>query len=313
MSEQDAAKPRHVFLVDGSGYIFRAFHALPPLTRSDGTPTNAVLGFVNMITKLLDETDADHLAVIFDAGRKTFRNDVYKEYKAHRPEPAPELIPQFGLIREATRAFNVSCIEMDGFEADDLIATYADHALKAGANDVTIVSSDKDLMQLVTDKVKLWDPMKNKSIGPAEVKEKFGVAPDKVIDVQALCGDTSDNVPGVPGIGIKTAAELINTYGSLDKLLDCLNEIKQPKRRESLTTNAELARISRTLVTLKHDVPIEHALSTFARRAIDPDMLYAFLRANEFRTALTRAQNKLGSQVSAEAKAPPATGGSAPS
>jgi DNA polymerase-1 len=296
-NEASAAKPRHVYLIDGSGYIFRAFHALPPLTRSDGTPTNAVLGFVNMIMKLLDETDADHLAVIFDAGRRNFRNEIYKEYKAHRPEPAPELIPQFGLIREATRAFNLSCIEMDGYEADDLIATYVDHALVAGASDVTIVSSDKDLMQLVTDKVKLWDPMKNKSIGPAEVTEKFGVPPDKVIDVQALCGDTSDNVPGVPGIGIKTAAELIRTYGSLDNLLDCLNEIRQPKRRESLTTNAELARISRTLVTLKHDVPVEHALSTFVRRELDPEAVFGFLKANEFRTALSRLQTKLAARA----------------
>jgi DNA polymerase-1 len=304
-----AAKPHHVYLVDGSGYIFRAYHALPPLTRSDGTPTNAVLGFTNMVWKLLEETDADHIAVIFDAGRKTFRDQIYDKYKANRSEPPDELIPQFGLIREATRAFNLPCIEMDGYEADDLIATYADQALDQGA-DVTIVSSDKDLMQLIRDGIKMWDPMKNRAIGPAEVEEKFGVSPDKVIDVQALCGDSSDNVPGVPGIGVKTAAELIKTYGSVEKLLDCLDQIKQPKRRESLMTNAELARISKQLVTLKHDVPTEHNLADFARRDFDPDVLFGFLKHNEFRTTLTRIQTKVAerqaSGASQQAKQVPA-------
>ncbi len=250
------SKPKHVYLVDGSGYIFRAFHALPPLTRSDGVPVNAVLGFTNMLLKLLEDTDADHIGVIFDAGQTTFRNEIYAEYKANRSETPPELIPQFPLVREATRAANVASVEMDGFEADDIIATYACRAVEAGA-EVTIVSSDKDLMQLVNDKVRMLDPIKNKPISFPEVQEKFGVTPDKVIDIQALAGDSTDNVPGVPGIGVKTAAELINTYGSLEELLARAGEIKQPKRRENLLANAELARISKKLVTLSCDVPLE--------------------------------------------------------
>ena len=297
-SRSHGAKPRHVYLIDGSGYIFRAFHALPPMTRSDGTPVNAVLGFTNMLMKLLEDTDADHIAVIFDAARKNFRNDIYADYKMHRPETPPELIPQFALIREATRAFNVPAIEQNGFEADDLIATYAEQAVKEGA-EVTIVSSDKDLMQLVTDKVKLFDPMKNKPIGRKEVEEKFGVAPDKVIDVQALAGDSSDNVPGVPGIGVKTAAELILAYGDLDTLLARAGEIKQPKRRENLLANAELARISRQLVTLRKDVAVEHPLAEFDRRSFDPDTLLAFLKANEFRSVIAKVQNRLGSLAAA--------------
>jgi DNA polymerase-1 len=300
-----AAKPHHVYLVDGSGYIFRAYHALPPLTRSDGTPTNAVLGFSNMIWKLLTETDADHIAVIFDAGRKTFRDQIYDKYKANRSEPPDELIPQFGLIREATRAFNLPCVEMDGYEADDLIATYADHAVAEGA-DVTIVSSDKDLMQLIRDGIKMWDPMKNRPIGPAEVMEKFGVEPAMVIDVQALCGDSTDNVPGVPGIGVKTAAELLKTYGTLENLLASADQIKQPKRRESLIANAELARISKQLVTLKHDVPVEHKLADFFRHEIDRDKLYGFLKTNEFRTTLTRIQQVLGEGSGSASPAPAA-------
>ena len=297
-SRSHGAKPRHVYLIDGSGYIFRAFHALPPMTRSDGTPVNAVLGFTNMLMKLLEDTDADHIAVIFDAARKNFRNDIYADYKMHRPETPPELIPQFALIREATRAFNVPAIEQNGFEADDLIATYAEQAVKEGA-EVTIVSSDKDLMQLVTDKVKLFDPMKNKPIGRKEVEEKFGVTPDKVIDVQALAGDSSDNVPGVPGIGVKTAAELILAYGDLDTLLARAGEIKQPKRRENLLANAELARISRQLVTLRKDVAVEHPLAEFDRRSFDPDTLLAFLKANEFRSVIAKVQNRLGSLAAA--------------
>ncbi len=288
-----ATKPKHVYLVDGSGYIFRAYHALPPLTRSDGTPTNAVLGFTNMIWKLLEETDADHIAVIFDAGRKTFRDAIYTEYKANRSDPPDELIPQFGLIRDATRAFGLPCIELDGYEADDLIATYADHAVDQGA-DVTIVSSDKDLMQLIRDGIKMWDPMKNRPIGPPEVMEKFGVEPRMVIDVQALCGDSTDNVPGVPGIGVKTAAELLKTYGTLENLLASADQIKQPKRRESLIANAELARISKQLVTLKHDVPVEHTLADFVRHDIDADKLLGFLKTMEFRTTFTRVQQRLG-------------------
>src|SRR5579863_5124952 len=210
--------PRHVYLIDGSGFIFRAYHALPPLTRSDGTPTSAVLGFSNMLAKLLSETDADHIAVVFDAAGTTFRNRLYDAYKANRGAPPEDLVPQFALVREATDAFGVCRIEMRDFEADDLIATYARHAVESGA-DVTIVSSDKDLMQLVGDKVTMLDPIKNRPIGDAEVREKFGVGPDRVVDVQALCGDSVDNVPGVPGIGVKTAAELINIYGDLDTLL----------------------------------------------------------------------------------------------
>ena len=212
------AAPHHVFLIDGSGFIFRAYHALPPLSRSDGTPTSAVLGFSNMLAKLLSETDADHLAVVFDASGRSFRNRIYDQYKAQRPDPAPDLVPQFALVRRATAAFGVCQIELDEFEADDLIATYARHAVEAGAK-VTIVSSDKDLMQLVTDKVTMLDPIKNRPIGAAEVRERFGVGPERVIDVQALSGDSVDNVPGVPGIGVKTAAELINTYGDLETSL----------------------------------------------------------------------------------------------
>ena len=230
-------KGDHLYLVDGSGYLFRAYHALPPLTRkSDGLPTGAVSGYCNMLWKLLEDMKGPeqptHLAVIFDASEKTFRNEIYKEYKAHRP-PAPEdLIPQFPLVRDATRAFGVSCVEMKGYEADDLIATYARLAREAGAR-CTIISSDKDLMQLVVDgEVELLDTMKNRKLASAEVFEKFGVTPDKVVQVQALAGDSTDNVPGVRGIGIKTAAELINAYGDIENLLARTSEIKQPKRRD---------------------------------------------------------------------------------
>ena len=212
-----AAPYKHLYLVDGSGYIFRAYFAIPPRNASDGTPTNATFGFSNMILKLLRESDADGVAVIFDKGRKSFRNDFYPEYKAHRPDPPEDLIPQFEMIREATRAFNLPCIQMENYEADDIIATYARQAAAAGIQ-VTIVSSDKDLMQLVGDGIAMMDPMKNKSIGPDEVVDKFGVLPDKVVEVQALAGDSVDNVPGVPGIGIKTAAQLIAEYGDLEIL-----------------------------------------------------------------------------------------------
>jgi DNA polymerase-1 len=288
-------KPKHVYLIDGSGYIFRAFHALPPLTRSDGTHVNAVLGFTNMLLKLLDETDADHIGVIFDAGRATFRNEIYAEYKANRPEAPPELIPQFSLVRDATRACNVASVEMAGFEADDIIATYAAQAKKVGA-EVTIVSSDKDLMQLVNDKVRMFDPMKNKPISFPEVQEKFGVMPDKVIDIQALAGDSTDNVPGVPGIGIKTAAELINTYGSLEELLKRAGEIKQPKRRENLLANAELARISKKLVTLSCDVPLATPLEALERRKLDVGQLLDFVKANDFRSLATRVMARHGGE-----------------
>ncbi|MGB0910372.1 MAG: 5'-3' exonuclease, partial [Nitrospirales bacterium] len=232
---------RHLVLIDASGFIFRAYHAIKPLTAPDGTPVNAVFGFMQMLMKQLDDMEPKHVAVIFDAARVTFRNDISPEYKANRAETPDELIPQFALVREATRAFNLDCIDAPGFEADDLIATYAHMALQTEAT-VTIVSSDKDLMQLVSDRVRMYDSIKNRFIGTKEVKEKFGVFPEKVVDVQALAGDSTDNVPGVPGIGIKTAAQLINEYGELDTLLARASEIKQTKRRENLLEHADKAR-----------------------------------------------------------------------
>jgi DNA polymerase-1 len=292
------AKGSHVYLIDGSGYIFRAFHALPPLTRpSDGLPVGAVHGFCQMMWKLLRETKASeaptHIAVIFDAGRETFRNDIYPKYKAQRPPPPDELIPQFPLIRDAVRAFNVACVELDRYEADDLIATYSKVAVAAGG-EVTIVSSDKDLMQLVRPGITMFDGMKAKRIGREEVIEKFGVPPEKVIDVQALAGDSIDNVPGVPGIGIKTAAELISAYGDLDVLLERAGEIKQPKRRERLMTFAEQARISRQLVTLRDDVPLQIAIDAFGVRDPESDALLSYLRLMEFNTLTKRISEGLG-------------------
>ncbi len=284
---------RHLYLVDGSGYIFRAYFAIPPRNSSDGTPTNATFGFTNMLIKLLRETDADGVAVIFDKSARSFRNDFYPEYKAHRPPPPEDLIPQFAMIREATQAFNLPCIEMDNYEADDIIATYARLAHEAGI-EVTVVSSDKDLMQLVGDGVTMLDPMKNIQIGPDQVVEKFGVPPEKVVEVQALAGDSVDNIPGVPGIGIKTAAQLITEYGDLESLLARAAEIKQPKRRESLIENAELARISRRLVELKVDVEVEHPLSDFTLHEPDPAALRAFLERYEFRSVIARLGDKLG-------------------
>jgi len=284
--------PRHVYLIDGSGFIFRAYHALPPLTRSDGTPTSAVLGFSNMLAKLLSETDADHIAVVFDHSGSSFRNQIYDQYKAQRPDPPADLIPQFKLVRDATAAFGVCRIEMENFEADDLIATYAREAEEAGAI-VTIVSSDKDMMQLVCERVTMLDPIKNRPIGDAEVRERFGVGPDKVIEVQALCGDSVDNVPGVPGIGVKTAAELINVYGDLETLLEHASEIKQPKRRESLIEHAAKARLSRELVTLDSHVPLPCPLTDLAVKPIDPNVLLPWLREMEFRTLGTRMAQRL--------------------
>src|SRR5215475_8461967 len=279
-------KGSRVYLIDGSGYIFRAFHALPPLTRpSDGLPVGAVHGFCAMLWKLLQDarkaSGPSHIAVIFDASEKTFRNDIYKDYKAHRPPAPEELVPQFSLIRDAVKAFNIACIEQLGFEADDLIATYAKHTINDGG-DVTIVSSDKDLMQLVRPGVSMLDTMKNRSIGPDEVRERFGVSPERVIDVQALAGDSIDNVPGVPGIGIKTAAELINEYGDLETLLKKAGEIKQPKRRELLTTHAIQARLSYDLVKLRDDVALEVAPQQLGVRAPDAHHLLGFLREMEF-------------------------------
>ena len=291
-------KKSHVFLIDGSGYIFRAYHALPPLTRpSDGTPVGAVHGFCQMLWKLLqDSKEAEkptHVAVIFDAARENFRNEIYPEYKAHRP-PAPEdLIPQFSLIRQAVKAFNVACIEQEGFEADDLIATYAREAVNAGG-DVTIISSDKDLMQLVRPGVLMHDTMKSRRIGEAEVLEKFGVKPDKVIDVQSLAGDSTDNIPGVPGIGVKTAALLIEEYGDLDTLLDRAEEIKQKKRRENLVEFADLARISRELVTLDQNVPVEYSIDKLGVEAPEANTLLTFMREMEFNTMTRRIAEALG-------------------
>ena len=287
----DKAKPRRLYLIDGSGYIFRAFHGLPMMTRPDGTPVNAVYGFTTMLMKLMDDLRDDSveelIAVIFDTARKTFRNEIYGAYKAHRPPPPEELVPQFPLIREATRAFNVPALEAPGFEADDLIATYARLAVADGI-EVVVISGDKDLMQLVRPGVKLRDPMKNRDIGPEQVKEKFGVGPERVIDVQALAGDSTDNVPGVPGIGVKTAAELINQYGDLDTLLQRAGEIKQPKRRENLLANAELARISRQLVTLKDDVAAPAPLSDLVWRAPDLKVLSEFLATQNFKSLLAK-------------------------
>jgi DNA polymerase-1 len=305
LSDSPAA-PRHVYLVDGSGFIFRAFHALPPLNRADGTPVNAVLGFSNMLLKLVGETDADHIAVIFDASRLTFRNRLYDQYKAQRPEAPPELIPQFKLVREATEAFNLAQVEMVDYEADDLIATYARLASEAGAT-VTIVSSDKDLMQLVGNGVTMFDPLKQRMIGPDEVREKFGVGPEQVVDVQALCGDSVDNVPGVPGIGVKTAAELINTYGTLEVLLERAPEIKQPKRRESLINFAEQARISKALVQLKNDVEVPIPLADLVLRPSDPGKLLGFLQAQGFRQLVSRVQARNPGAVATAAPAPVAS------
>lgn len=285
------AKGDHVFLVDGSGYIFRAYHALPPLNRkSDGLQVNAVLGFCNMLWKLMRDMPPDnrptHLAIIFDKSEVTFRNKLYPQYKAQRPPAPDDLIPQFGLIREAVRAFDLPCLEQSGFEADDLIATYVREACERGAT-ATIVSSDKDLMQLVTDCVSMYDTMKDRRIGIAEVIEKFGVPPEKVVEVQALAGDSVDNVPGVPGIGIKTAAQLITEYGDLETLLTRAPEIKQPKRREALIENAEKARISKQLVQLDDKVPLDVPLDDLAVHEPDSRKLIAFLKAMEFST-LTR-------------------------
>jgi DNA polymerase-1 len=303
---------RHVYLIDGSGYLFRAYFAISktrPMTRSDGTPTSAVFGFTNMMLKLIAEAEADeakdYFAVIFDSGRTSFRNDIYDKYKANRPEPPDDLIPQFPLVRDATRALNIACIEMPGYEADDLIATYARAAVKQGM-EVTIVSSDKDLMQLVAPGIAMLDPINNRKIGRDEVMEKFGVGPEKVIDVQSLAGDSTDNVPGVPGIGVKTAAELINAYGDLDTLLARAGEIKQPKRRENLLANAELARLSRTLVTLKDDVPLKEPLEDLRLKPRDPDRLRKFLEVQEFKSILVRLSEQLGAPADMDAPPVPA-------
>ena len=294
-------KTDHFYLVDGSGYIFRAYYALPPLTRkSDGLPTGAVSGFCSMLFKLLEDSKSNqnlqkptHFAVIFDSARKTFRNEIYKDYKANRSEAPDDLAPQFEYIRKSVLAFNLPSVELMNYEADDLIATYTDKILNAGAK-VTIVSSDKDLMQLHRKNVRIYDPMKNKFISEHDVLNKFGVDSSKVIDVQALAGDSSDNVPGVPGIGIKTAAELINKYFNLENLLESAHEIKQNKRRETLIENKDKALISKKLVTLKHDAPIKIAPNEFQLKDIDKDKLYKFLREMEFNRLLSSAISAYG-------------------
>ena len=294
-------KNDHFYLIDGSGYIFRAYYALPPLSRkSDGMPTGAVNGFCNMLFKLLEDSKSKenlekptHFAVIFDSARKNFRNEIYKDYKANRSEAPDDLIPQFDFIRKSVNAFNLPSIELINYEADDLIATYVDQITKIGAK-VTIVSSDKDLMQLYNRNVRIYDPMKNKFLGEDDVIKKFGVKSDKVIDVQALAGDTSDNVPGVPGIGVKTAAELINKYGNLEKLLSKAHEIKQNKRRETILENKDKAIISKKLVTLKKDVPVKAKLSDFILKDIEKNKLYEFLREMEFNRLLSSVISQYG-------------------
>ena len=294
-------KTDHFYLIDGSGYIFRAYYALPPLSRkSDGLPVGAVSGFCSMLFKLLEDSKSSenlqkpsHFAVIFDAAKKTFRNEIYSDYKANRSEAPDDLAPQFEYIRKSVVAFNLPAIDLPNYEADDLIATYAEQILSKGAK-VTIVSSDKDLMQLYKKDVRLFDPMKNKFVTPEDVVTKFGVTPEKVIDVQSLAGDSSDNVPGVPGIGIKTAAELINKYGTLEKLLNNANEIKQNKRRETLIENKDKAIISKKLVTLMKNVPVERKIEEFQLKKIDKEKLYKFLREMEFNRLLSSAISVYG-------------------
>ena len=294
----------HLILIDGSGFIFRAFHALPPMTRPDGTPVNAVFGFTNMLSRLLEGHVGTHIAVIFDAGRTTFRNALYDKYKAQRPEPPPELVPQFALVREATDAFGVPGVELADYEADDLIASYAQAAVAAGGR-VTVVSSDKDLMQLVSDDVTMQDPIKQKPIGPAEVEEKFGVPPSKVVEVQALMGDSVDNIPGVPGIGPKNAAQLIQEFGTVEGVLAAAEAMKPSKRRDMLLQHAESARISRRLVELRRDVPLPLPLPDLVARDPDGPKLVSWLLDQGFRSTVSRlGLDKVESQPVPAAPAP---------
>ena len=303
-------KTDHFYLIDGSGYIFRAYYALPPLSRkSDGLPTGAVSGFCSMLFKLLEDSRSDdsihkptHFAVIFDSAKKNFRNDIYSDYKANRTEAPEDLAPQFAYIRKAVKAFNLPSIELINYEADDLIATYTKKIIDAGAK-VTVISSDKDLMQLVSGKTRLYDPMKNKVLGEKEVFEKFGVKPNQVIDVQSLAGDSSDNIPGVPGIGIKTAAELINKYKTLDVLLKNIEEIPQTKRRETLLVNKDKALLSRQLVTLKDDVPVKETPESFIMKEVNKNKLFDFLQEMEFNRLLSLAISFYGEgQTSSSSK-----------
>lgn len=291
--ELEIIRNEPLYLIDGSSFIFRAYHALPPLTNPDGVPVNAVLGFTNMLTKLLNDHQAHNVAVIFDAARENYRNEIYADYKANRSETPEDLIPQFPLIREAVQAFNLPCIELEGYEADDLIATYAKQASEAG-QEVIIVSSDKDLMQLINDKVSMFDAMKNKTIGRDEVIEKFGLGPEFVIDIQALAGDSVDNVPGVPGIGVKTAAQLLEEFGDLETLLENAHTIKQNKRRENLIEFAEEARLSKKLVRLEDEVPVPLPLDELHINSPDPEKLLEFLTEQGFKSTISRIQNQLG-------------------
>ncbi|MDA8537787.1 DNA polymerase I, partial [Candidatus Pelagibacter bacterium] len=305
-------KTDHFYLIDGSGYIFRAYYALPPLTRkSDGLPTGAVSGFCSMLFKLLEDSKSKenlqkptHFAVIFDSARKTFRNEIYSDYKANRSEAPDDLAPQFEYIRKSVVAFNLPSVDLLNYEADDLIATYVEQILAKGAK-VTIVSSDKDLMQLYKKNVRLFDPMKNKFITPEDIISKFGVEPKKVIDVQSLAGDSSDNVPGVPGIGVKTAAELINKYETLENLLNNAHEIKQNKRRETLLENKDKAIISKKLVTLMKDVPTDRKIEEFTLKEIDKNKLYKFLREMEFNRLLSSAISAYGAPEIGDIKIEP--------
>jgi DNA polymerase-1 len=299
----EASAPEQLVLIDGSGYIFRAFHALPMMMSPEGVPVNAVFGFTKMLMKLMDDLQPSHVLVIFDAGRVTFRNDIYPEYKQNRTDPPDELVPQFSLVRDATEAMSLPVTELPGFEADDLIASYAKMAHESGT-DCLIVSSDKDLMQLVRPGVTMLDPMKQRRISDAEVVEKFGVLPNRVVDVQSLAGDSTDNVPGVPGIGIKTAAELINQFGDLDSLLAGAETIKQPKRRQNLVNFAEQARISRELVRLKDDVPLDNNIASLVRPHRDMDRLSAFLSGQGFNSLLA----SIGAKNAASQKTAPTSG-----
>ena len=294
-------KSDHFYLIDGSGYIFRAYYALPPLTRkSDGLPVGAVSGFCNMLFKLIEDSNSKdnlqkptHFAVIFDSARKNFRNEIYSDYKGNRADAPEDLVPQFEYIRKSVLAFNLPSIELINYEADDLIATYTEQILNMGAK-VTIVSSDKDLMQLYKKNVRIYDPMKNKFIDEKDILNKFGVKANKVIDVQSLAGDSSDNVPGVPGIGVKTAAELVNHYGNLEVLLDKAHEIKQNKRRETIIANKDKALISKKLVTLEKKVPVKNRIEEFKFKAVDKDKLYKFLREMEFNRLLSSVISTYG-------------------
>ena len=294
-------KSDHFYLIDGSGYIFRAYYALPPLTRkSDGMPTGAISGFCNMLFKLLEDSKSDvnddkptHFAVIFDSARKNFRNEIYSDYKANRSDAPEDLIPQFEYIRKSVLAFNLPSVELINYEADDLIATYSEQIVKEGAK-VTIVSSDKDLMQLYKKNIRIYDPMKSKFINEDDINKKFGVKPEKIIDVQALAGDTSDNVPGVPGVGIKTAAELINQYGNLENLFRNAEKIKQNKRRETIKENMDKAIISKKLVTLKKNVPVKEQITDFDLKEVDKKKLYNFLREMEFNRLLSSVISTYG-------------------